>query len=235
MHCCHSSWFHKIFEAIGYNGLELIIGAFIVSIFGSFMHCIGMCGPIASARYSMKLMNADLNQSKFRLALDYTYYIGKALSYICIASLMYFISFKLKEHNVAKYIIFISLSLVSLMFFLFAASANFHNKISVGIHNSAFLSNIAKKFNLVSGFILGFIPCGYLYAVLAMVALKSESYIVVLISTIMFALGTVPGLFLVAFCGNIVLIRYKKIFNIFFRSSMLINAILVAKYAFKVF
>lgn len=235
MHCCHSSWFHKVFDAIGYNGLELIFGTFLVSVFGSFIHCIGMCGPIASARYSMKLMNANLNQSKFRLALDYTYYIGKTFSYICIASLMYFISFQLKEHSVARYIIFACLSSVSLTFLLFAASSNFNNKLSIGIQNSGFLSNMAKKFNLVSGFILGFIPCGYLYAVLAMIALKAESYFIVLIATLMFGFGTVPGLFLVAFCGNIILVRYKKLFGIFFRSSMLINAILVAKYAFKVF
>lgn len=236
MHCCHhTEWFYKIFEHIGYNGFELILGAFLISIFGSFMHCIGMCGPIASARYSIKLMNCKLEESKVLLAIDYTYYVGKAISYLCIASLMYFVSFKLKEHILAKYLIFAALFCVAILFLLFAFNFKFSSKANLTIANFKPLNGVIKRFNLLSGFILGFIPCGYLYAILAMVALKAESYFVVLVATIMFSLGTVPGLFLVAFCGNIFLMRYKRIFKIFFRSSMLINAFLIGKYAFKLF
>lgn len=234
MSCCHHQWFHKIFDSVGYQGFEIILGVFLVSVFGSFIHCIGMCGPIASARYSMKLMKSDLSQSRLRMSLDYSYYMGKTISYLCIASLLYFVSFKLKELFIAKYIIFTALLIVSLAFLFSAINFNFINKFSAGITRYGYLSRVAKNFNLFSGFILGFIPCGYLYAVLAMVALKSESYFTVLIATLIFGLGTVPGLFLVAYSGNTILLRYKKLFKLFFRSSMVVNAILVGKYAIKI-
>lgn len=234
MSCCHHQWFHKIFDFIGYQDFEIILGVFLVSVFGSFIHCIGMCGPIASARYSMKLMKSDLLESKLKMSLDYSYYIGKTLSYLCISSILYFISFKLKEIFFAKYIIFIALLAVSLAFLFSAINFSFINKFSTGITRYSYLSRVAKNFNWFSGFILGFIPCGYLYAILAMVSLKSESYFTVVIATLIFGVGTVPGLFLVAYCGNAILLKYKKLFKLFFKSSMVVNAILICKYAIKI-
>jgi len=40
-------------------------------------------------------------------------------------------------------------------------------------------------------------------------------------------------LFIVAFCGNKILYRYKTVFSLFFKLSMLFNAYLIARYALK--
>ena len=233
MHCCHHSWIHKIAETIGSNGSELFLSVFAISLFGSFIHCIGMCGPIASARYSLKLMKADLTEHKFKGAIDYSYYIGKGISYIVIMTLLYFVSFKLKENEVSKYIIFAALLSLSFVFALIAIDFSKANKLTRGFANHKFIAKYSKNFDLISGFILGFIPCGYLYTVLVMIALKSDYYINALLATCLFALGTVPGLVLVAFCGNRILYRYKRVFSIFFKGSMLLNAFLIARYALK--
>ena len=182
MHCCNHQWFHKIFEAIGYQGFEIILGALLVSVFGSFIHCIGMCGPIASARYSMRLMSAESNPSKFKLSIDYSYYLGKILSYLCISSSMYFVSVKLQELDTAKYLIFLCLCIISTIFLALSLNFSFFaNFTSKSIPYSKIFAKFTKKFNIASGFVLGFIPCGYLYAVLSMIALKAESYFVVLL------------------------------------------------------
>lgn len=232
MACCHS-WLHDIANTIGTNGFELFLSVFAISLFGSFMHCIGMCGPIASARYSLKLMNSKLSDSKLKNAIDYSYYIGKMLSYIVIVTLIYFISFKLKENQISKYIIFGFLIALSVIFALIAIDFKRANKLAVGFTNNAAISKYSKNFNLLSGFVLGFIPCGYLYAVLAMVALKSDYYLSAMLATVLFAVGTVPGLFIVAFCGNKFLYRYKAVFSLFFKLSMMFNAYLIARYALK--
>lgn len=241
MSCCDETYslildyLNKIF--IGDIGLMLSVT--IIGLLGSILHCSLMCGPLASMQFSLRLMNIphqEMRQyNRFKAALLPGYYIGKGISYAFITSFIYLISKQLLEFAFFKY--------VAAFLFLMIAIALLDIALKE-LFNFSFLRfsikwNVAKyansKYQILNGIVLGFIPCGYLYAVLGMIALRAESFLHSILASSIFALTTVPALFLISCFSNILIYRYKKMFSVFLSITLVLSSYTLIKSAIKMF
>lgn len=250
-HCNHHSHSHTP-EILSFlpNEIGIIALMFITGLSGSFTHCIGMCGPIAMAQMSMKLMMHSKEKlsekQKLKDAFLLPYYLGKSITYGLIALCIYAFASSLSALPFANYVIGALLFAVSLCFILSAFNAKipFVSRIEKKISQTS-----AKKFNkfidrfklspygfkgFIMGMILGTIPCGMLYAAAAASAAQSTSAITVFCAMLAFGIGTIPGLYISAYAGTTFFAKSKKWFQIIFKITMLVNAALLLKFAFKI-
>src|SRR3954467_6037849 len=103
MHTCHHH--HQELIDLGVlsnlDSLALIVTLFLMGLVGSFTHCIGMCGPIAVAQMSLRLINLSdkkvTQKEKLKCAVTVPYYIGKAISYAILGLVVYLFSKQLSE------------------------------------------------------------------------------------------------------------------------------------------
>lgn len=249
-HCHHATHsLEPIIDLFAIEGSGLIIAAFINGLAISLSHCMGMCGPFALMQLNLQLMPSPITQltqtKKLRLALFMPYYLGKGVTYCFLTSLLYYVSDQLTE-TPAFHIVTGSIVLISGLFFATEAltritSSHFKMKIGAFVYLTRWLTKLTNRFNLntfkrnglVAGVLLGFIPCGPLYATLTSIAMLSPSWHIALLAAGSFAIATIPGLFLTAYLGSYCISKWKRYFSWTYTFIMLLNASLLLKYAWR--
>jgi len=248
MHSCHdSSLFFDLSTYIGFDSsLIFIVSIILTGVFGSFTHCIGMCGPIAMMQSSMRLMHIKsdaMNQShKIHASLAIPYYLGKATTYVFYYLLIEILTISFKTFDAYNYIIALLMLISGLAFAWLAISKNFNffSLVLISKKKSSFLEKIIKRLNLkpfgLSGYfmgvVLGLIPCGFVYAVVLAIASYVDNIALGAATTFAFGISTIPGLFVISYFGNYVMERFRNIFSIFLRSLAALNSLLLFKFAY---
>ncbi len=243
-----SMQYNGLFDFLALGEWNIVFILFITGFLGSFTHCIGMCGPFALSISEMRLMSlspAKLTQSQKMMALFATpYYLGKAITYTLLGSIFFLASAMLKNVPMINYLAFILLVLVVLAFVLMGIN----NAVSFGGKPPIkfkwliklvehYIKTIGSQFGikgLITGMILGLIPCGLVIASITQAASYAQNLWVMGVAVFMFGIATIPGLFLVAFFGGVVLSSAsKKIFKILYAVVMFYNAFVLLIYALK--
>jgi len=243
MSCCDQSLVSINF-GLSYGSIGLLINMFITGLVGSFTHCIGMCGPIAIGQMSMRLMNVPkekMNQrNKLLCAASIPYYIGKSLSYSLLAISFFSLTSALFQNPIMKFICAILMIIAAIFFITSAFAVNFpmilkfdNFKVIKFFTNQ--LMKITKSFTKnpfgfrgwILGMLLGLIPCGLVYASIATAVSYSSNFFIAGLSLFLFGLGTIPGLFLISYLGENILIIWRKFFNVLYFLSMTFNSYLL--------
>ncbi len=232
--------------------LTLIISLISLGFFGGFTHCVGMCGPFVLTQVSNRLQKTSLeNFSEFKrlknLAL-LPYHLGRISTYALIG---FFCAFFTK--NIQNFIgfrifsaIFLLLAATIFLNLFFDGRLQIAGKIRLRF-KSKFLENAAsffsKKISVLFlnpqglkgyflGMILGFIPCGLLYAAF-LIAGAFASPLLAGIGMIFFGISTFPSLFLTA-CGGHVFSKVPE-FKFIAKAVILLNVITLILMAVKLF
>jgi hypothetical protein len=231
------------------DSMSLIWLLFITGIAGSLSHCIGMCGPIAMAQLNVKLMRLPPGKlketEKLKIALLLPYYFGKATTYTLLAIIAYLFSTALSDIHFIHYLGAILLALTAI-FFIISAFSN------TRAFTHLLDSSITRKFQLLLanktrhlylqpygikgytlGMVLGLLPCGLVYAAVVTAISSANNIFSMALAVFAFGLATVPGLYISAYAGTMVLRKSSKMFTIFYTAIMLLNAGLLLYYAFK--
>lgn len=234
MPCCDNIFTDYL--SMNDNTLAMMVGFFLTGFIGSFTHCVFMCGSIAIGQMSIRLMqlpNSQLNQrNKFLCALSVPYYFGKTAAYITMGSAAFVFSVAI-ENSVMQIVGALCMTIAALFFVLSA----FHIQIFSTI-NIRFLSNIMNNLSRyinkmiplshpnrwLVGFLLGFIPCGLVYASVTAAVAYSSNIVEVMVVLFCFGIGTMPGLLILTFFGRNILNKWKNIFEILYCAIMLYNA-----------
>ena len=230
------------------NYFTLIISLISLGFFGGFTHCIGMCGPFVLTQVSNRLQKTPLsNFSDFQrlknLAL-LPYHLGRISTYALIGFFCSFLTSNIQD--------FVGFRIFSAIF-LIAAAAIFLNlfferNIWAGLKlppkirlpfKSKFLKNSASIFSkrisflfqnpqglkgYFLGIILGFIPCGLLYAAF-LIAAAIENPTLAAIGMIFFGISTFPSLFLTA-CGGHIFTKIPE-FRFIAKAVILLNVVML--------
>ena len=209
--------------------LALIFSLFSLGLFGGFTHCIGMCGPFVLTQVSNRLSEIPLKEfSNFKKLTGFAllpYHFGRISTYCLIGFFCSFLSNNIQDFIGFKIISALLLLIVAAIFL----NIFFDNKFKLTFSlpkfpraiqlrfKSKFLENVASFFSKkISGFflrpnglngyllgvILGFIPCGLLYAAF-LTASTFRSPFFATIGMIFFGIGTLPSLLLTAFGGHV--------------------------------
>jgi uncharacterized protein len=256
VHCHeHSSELITFGILENFDGLAVILTLFITGLIGSFTHCIGMCGPIAASRMSIRLIgmpDSKVSQKdKLKCALTIPYYIGKAFSYNVIAVIPYFLAKHVREISWFRWIIFSIMITTAILFFRAAFLRTFNFKNFVGFAFIERLQHLQKSIikyaprnydlqkstygirGIFQGMVLGFIPCGLVYGAVVTAITYSDNIFILLCSVTAFAMATIPGLFISSYFGSIILVKFKNMFHVFYSLIMILNSILLIRYALK--
>jgi sulfite exporter TauE/SafE len=178
---------------------------FIIGFLGGFSHCIGMCGGFVLT-YSIKLQENSINTSANNIQKVYPhllYSAGRILSYMILGEIFGLIGgtlevvFAIRHFQGALQLI---AGVVMIIIGLDLAGwipgwqpdsfpgFRWYKKMVEGMFNRVRPGNI---FGL--GFVLGFIPCGLVYAAGAYAA-ATGSFFGGMITMLAFGLGTLPAM-----------------------------------------
>ncbi len=260
-HTCHHHMSNnslpnnELFTLTGLIEIDLIITLFLIGLANSFTHCIGMCGPIAMGQASLRLMNITPNQmnekSRLKASLALPYYLGKALTYSLLASFISLFSNMVTDNETVKIIKLIIMSITVIIFVIMTLDSltiklntalikqsllkvmKPYNDLILKLVNNFNFNPIGKQ-GLVLGMMLGLIPCGLVYANILTAVNLTNNFILAGLAMFAFGLGTFPGLFIVSYSGQHIMLRWRKFFKIFYITTMIINIILLSKYSYRI-
>lgn len=78
-----------IFTNTNTSTIAIAIAFLFLGVVNSFIHCIGMCGPIATGQVSLRLMQIPIQKvtekARFMSSIATTYYVGKAITYAILS------------------------------------------------------------------------------------------------------------------------------------------------------
>ena len=242
--CCHEhSLLASILQHVG--NIDLVLLLLLTGLIGGFTHCIGMCGPFAVAQSSMRLMQVPHDEmhrtSRLKIALLLPYYLGKSLSHMSILSFFYLLQlFGLSKLPYLNYAAFVILVATAISFIVSGCSGTptMWNRINKHINLSKIM-DFSKVWKLspnglegvLLGFILGFVPCGFIYGIV-IYALSSHNILPYkLLAVFAFSVSTCVALFCIAYFGNLILSKYRAAFKIAYFVIMVLNAAVLISYA----
>lgn len=222
--------------------LPLIFSLISLGFFGGFTHCIGMCGPFVLTQVGNRLQKTSLeNFSEFQrlknLAL-LPYHLGRISTYSLIGFCCSFLTTNIQSLIGFKIFSALFLLVAALIFLnlLFDGKLQILGKIRLRF-KSKFLENAASFFSkkisflfqnpqgvrgYFLGVILGFIPCGLLYAAFLIAGSFANPFWAAT-GMIFFGISTFPSLFLTA-CGGSVFSKIPE-FKFVAKAVILLNVI----------
>lgn len=191
---------------------------FLIGFLGSFGHCIGMCGGFVMA-YSIKINQNQPASKAFFISPHLLYNIGRVITYTFLGLLfglvgetlgvrLGLISFQGTLQIIAGLLmIWMGLDfggwIPPLSASYFPGYTRFKQLIG------SFLRKVNRKNVLGLGLILGFIPCGLVYAAGAKAA-AAESALGGMLTMLVFGIGTIPGMLMMGIGANFVTVKFRQ-------------------------
>jgi sulfite exporter TauE/SafE len=228
------------------GGLALLAAMLLAGLVGGGTHCIGMCGPFVLAQTTARLESISASQmSEFhRLAgaALIPYHLGRATTYIALGAMAGAAGQTIRSIPGLDWIAAGWLIFAALMFLAYAifGSGLFRGAAAKESRWGRMLGNLTRPMfahptgmrGYALGMMLGFLPCGLLYAALA-VAAGSGGPGGGAMAMAAFVIGTVPGLVATGFAGHLAAGRWKRLAALAAPVLMVVNAFMLAYVAWR--
>jgi sulfite exporter TauE/SafE len=229
-------------------GGSLLIGLFLAGLAGSAVHCAPMCGPFVLGQVSDRLARVPAARlceaSRLSAALLLPYHCGRLIVYsmlgagaavagLAFGALVWFdrlsavlllLAALLFVGNAARRLSFASLGRLG---WLERAPPGWGRRVAALTRR---IDRTHWSGGLQLGLTLGFLPCGFLYAALAVAATTGQPAGGAL-AMLGFGLGTVPSLVVVGLAGQAAGRRWHRVVTALAPAVMLANAALLVAMA----
>jgi len=222
--------------AIGHG--PLLVSMFLAGLIGSASHCAPMCGPFVLAQTGETMARLKVGSGELRRLAGVAllpYHAGRAITYILLAVLLSLPLRLLGDLPQLRFIPAIALALGALLFLVLGFRGLRGSLGGAGGSGlGAWLGRIARPLfarpwgwhGVGLGVLLGFLPCGLLYAAIGAAAATSDP-LAAAMSMAAFTFGTFPILWLVGYVGGWAQRRWHKIARPILPAIALINAIVL--------
>lgn len=167
---------------------------FVGGLTGSLTHCLTMCGPLVACQAAC----SGSCGKKLTAAAQLPYHGGRLLTYGALGFAASMVSRQLSAYTFWPELAAAMLLLAGLMFLI---SGLFPAK------HAMFITGSSSAFS--RGALMGFMPCGLLYAAL-MVAATIPSPLLSMVAMWSFVLGTMPALLLASSGAMLIAQRWQK-------------------------
>jgi sulfite exporter TauE/SafE len=226
-------------KAVAIEHGPLLLSMFLAGLVGSASHCAAMCGPFVLAQTGETMAGLKLGSGELRRlagAALLPYHTGRAFTYILLAVLLSLPLQLMAQLPQLRFIPAVALLLGALLFLLLGFRG-LRGSLESGFLGAGFgsrLGRMAKPLfvrpwgwrGVGLGMVLGFLPCGLLYAAIGAAAATSDP-VAAAISMAAFTLGTFPMLWLVGYLGGWAQRRCNKWARPVLPAIALVNAIVL--------
>jgi len=220
------------------TGLALVAAMLLAGAVGGFTHCIGMCGPFVLAQTTARLeaVPAAGMREFHRLAgaALAPYHLGRATTYIALGGVAGAAGQGIRTIPGLDWVAAGWLVLAAVMFLAYAIFGSSLLRRGGEGRFGRFLAGTARPLfarptglrGYALGMMLGFLPCGLLYAALAVAAGAGGALGG---ATVMaaFVLGTAPGLVAVGLTGHMAAGRWRRAAAVTAPALMVVNAVML--------
>lgn len=228
------------------GGLALVGAMLLAGLVGGGTHCVGMCGPFVLAQTTARLESVPASgMSEFhRLAgaALVPYHLGRLTTYTVLGAVAGTIGSGIGMVPGLDWISAGWLLVAAAMFLayavlgsgLFRPHGEGESRLgrAIGHATRPLFARPTGMRGYALGMMLGFLPCGLLYAALAAAAGAGSTWGGAL-AMVAFALGTVPGLFLTGLFGHLAAGRWRRLAAVAAPVLMTVNAGLLAYTAWR--
>jgi uncharacterized protein len=200
---------------------SIFVSLFLGGLLGSLNHCVGMCSPFVLAQISSHKNDAPiLSLQKISNASLIPYHLGRITTYVFLSVLVSLFSFQIIGSSFGQFMIALLLAGAGTIYIMNAfpqISLKFKNIMVFDVASvmSVLINPLSQNTGYLAryflGIILGFLPCGLVFAAL-MLTITIGNITLSALGMMLFGLGTVPALFIVALLGNVIFKKWQKNF-----------------------
>jgi sulfite exporter TauE/SafE len=199
--------------------LELI-AVFLVGFLGGFGHCIGMCGGFVMT-YTLKIQEADqTSPSKWQALYPHLLYnSGRVFTYVILGEIFGFLGssmgviFAMRDFQgilqLIAGLIMIVMGIDLAGWIPSSGTDSFPGIAGFKSLVTSLFNRVNRKNIFILGMILGFIPCGLVYAAGAKAA-ATQSILGGMITMFVFGMGTFPAMVITGLTVNLISARLRK-------------------------
>ncbi len=201
---------------------------FLMGLTGGFGHCIGMCGGFVLT-YSVQLPKPVGRMKVLKLMIPHLLYsLGRTITYAFLGGVLGLLGQTLNFFHIQGWLqivagflmIIIGLELIGWFPSFSRPGLKIFNPFQTLFRS--LVKDISYTNTFVIGLLLGFLPCGLVYAAIAQ-ALSFGSIPLSMAVMFAFGLGTIPALLLVGVGANVITSRFKR--QLFTVSAILVIAL----------
>lgn len=226
-------------KAVAIDHGPLLLSMFLAGLVGSASHCAPMCGPFVLAQTGETMAQLPMGSGELRRLAGTAlvpYHAGRAVTYILLAVLLSLPLQLMSQLPQLGFIPAIAL-LAGALLFLVLGFRGLRGSLESGLFGAglgARLGRIAQPLfakpwgwrGLGLGMVLGFLPCGLLYAAIGAAAATSDP-LAAAMSMAVFTLGTFPVLWLVGYLGGWAQRKWNRLARPALPAIALLNAIVL--------
>jgi sulfite exporter TauE/SafE len=230
------------------GGFALLAAMLLAGLVGGGTHCVGMCGPFVLAQTTARLESVPASQMNefHRLAgaALAPYHLGRATTYITLGAMAGAVGQTIGSIPGLDWVAAGWLIVAAIMFLAYAVfgSGLFRAAAAKESRWGRLLGNVARPMfarptglrGYALGMMLGFLPCGLLYAALAAAAAAGSGGAAGgAVAMAAFVAGTVPGLVATGFAGHMAAGRWRGVATVAAPVLMSVNAVMLAYVAWR--
>lgn len=201
----------------------LFAAFFFGGLTGGFTHCLMMCGPFVACE---RMCSSGACHSKTQTAsraMGLSYHLGRLTTYGALGFAAALMSKQIAASSWWPLASSLMLAMAGMMFLLSCAKSCTHHTVHAGAPRTTYLR----------GVLLGFMPCGLLYAALMMAATLADP-ISGMVAMWLFTLGTIPALLVASGGAELISRRWQRTSQHVGRAMMAFNGLSLLVMATKV-
>lgn len=211
---------------------------FLAGLVGGVTHCAGMCGPFVASQVMSRAEHAP-SLGRLRGASLLPYHLGRMTTYMMLGVVAALLSRQIMGTPLQQGVSVVFLSLAGLIFvasalpqvrqwlfrfrsleFITGNSSRLGKALGRMAH--PFWGNPTGAKGYMLGVLLGFLPCGLVFAAL-MVVSTTGSPLTAALAMLVFTVGTIPALFLVGLGSECAYRRWPVAMQTVARGVMVLN------------
>jgi len=220
----------------------IVLSLFLAGLIGSVTHCVGMCSPFVLAQTANRIDRAGGlaggEWGRLRAAALVPYHLGRGTTYSMLGAIGALASASFVGWTGFRWFTAGLLAIGALLFLAMALGRWGAMPSLAGGRAMAAVSYLARPLagnprgwrGYGLGLLLGFLPCGLVYAALATAA-GSGNALSGALGMAAFALGTTPALVTTGFIGAAAASHWRKVLARLAGPMLILNALLLAVFA----
>ncbi|MCH2038373.1 MAG: sulfite exporter TauE/SafE family protein [Rickettsiales bacterium] len=216
---------------------SILLSLFLAGLVGGLTHCTGMCGPFVAAQ--IRCHDRDgvtMHLGRLSASALLPYHFGRMTTYIVLGMAAAMASRQIIGTPLQQWVSLMFLSIAGCVFILSGLPNIKHKLMNVRFKGVSVLGKVIGSMSAPLmhkpsglrgyglGVLLGFLPCGLVFAALMIVS-TTASPVTAALAMMFFTVGTFPSLFLVGLGSHLAYRKWPDSMQVITRSIMILNGV----------